>query len=90
MRDQYATASTAPREPTINERLNRAAESLQDYCDRIESVLARINGTPQSEKAGRSDVAQIRPSVPMAQTVDALEGAATRLRDLAIGVERIA
>lgn len=87
---RYETsAPAAPREPTINERLNRTAEALHEYCDRIEAVLSRVNGTPQSEKRA-SDVAQIRPTVALSQAVETLEGVQKRLCDLAIGVERIA
>lgn len=82
------TAAVAPAEPTINDRLNRVAEAIHDHCDRIECVLSRVNGTPQNEKA--REVAQIRPTRALGMTVDSLEGAQTRLRELTLGVERIA
>lgn len=89
----YRTAATASpkaeREPNYNERLNRLSTQLQDHCDRIEAVLCRANGTPQSQNKSES-VAQITPTLPLATVVDHLEGAVSRLRDLAITCERIA
>lgn len=32
---------------TINDRLNKTLETLSYQCERIESVLSRVNGTPQ-------------------------------------------
>lgn len=77
-----------PTEPTINERLNRAAESLYDQCERIERVLSRVNGTPQRETG--PEVAKIRPTRSMLEIVESLDGTQSRLRDLASGIERIA
>lgn len=85
---QNAKAET-PVPATLNERLNRVAEGLMIQCERIESVLSRVNGTPTNEKAGR-DVAQIRPLHALASLVDNLEGIQQRLGELSNGIERIA
>jgi len=58
--NQAATSIPRAVEATLNERLNKAAESFNYQCDRIEAVLSRVNGTP-SNKDTRSagSVAQI-------------------------------
>lgn len=81
---------TAPREPSLNERLNRAYEGLQSSAERIERMLSRVNGTPQAEMSGGEKLAQIRPTLPLGQTVEQVEALSMRLRDLAINAERIA
>jgi hypothetical protein len=90
----YPTAAVQEkRESTLNDCLNKIADSLQFQCERIESVLARVNGTPGTPTSGRlggSDVAQIRPTHPMGQVVDTLEQLSQRLANLASGVESIA
>jgi hypothetical protein len=83
----------AAREVTLNERLNKMVESLQYQCDRLESVLSRVNGTPPTPigTSGRpSDVTPIKPTLPLSQVVEMIEALQTRLSDLATGVERIA
>ena len=85
-----ATQPAAPREPTINERLNRVSDRMQVACERIESVLARVNGTPQAEKGDPSKMAQINPTLPLGTVVEHLEAVQSRLMELAAGVERIA
>lgn len=87
-RNATAASAPVPTEITLNERLNRAAERICEQSDRIEHVLSRVNGTPRSE--GKRDVAQIRPTVALAEVVNILEAAQERLAQLANGVERIA
>lgn len=84
------TAAPQPVAATFNDRLNRLAETLHFQCERIEAVLARVNGTPQGKEQRGGDVAQIRPVHALAQIVESLEGTSQRLADLAGGVERIA
>lgn len=88
----YATAEQAkqPRESTFNDRLNMVASSLHYQCERIEGVLSRVNGTPQTKNEKSADVAQIRPTHSLAQIVELLEAVNQRLADLSTGVERIA
>lgn len=84
--DQAAKTATAV---TINDRLNKTMEIVSYQCDRLESVLSRVNGTPQkieSAKAGNAP----RPIMSMQNTVENLEALTQRLTDLAGGVESIA
>ena len=87
--DQQA-AKVAPKEATLNDRLNKLVDAMTFQCERLESVLSRVNGTPQAERGSRGDVAQIRPTNSMAQCVDMLEQANQRLGNLATGIESIA
>ena len=82
-------AKTEAPEATFNDRLNRVAEGMQAQCERIGSVLSRINGTPEKPPKG-TEVAQIRPVHALSQCVKHLEEIHARLTDLANGVERIA
>ena len=89
----HAVANSAPRERTLNERLNDISLSLQSQCERIESVLCRINGTPQTQgqpARGLADVAKINPTLPLATVVEHLEAVQSRLTELAMHVERVA
>lgn len=87
-------AGNAPKDLTINERLNRSAEGLMNQCDRIESVLSRINGTPPTPSTSAQDrlgnVETIQPTASLVMVVERLEAAKERLTNLALGVERIA
>lgn len=74
---------------TINDRLNKIAETFHYQCERIEAVLSRVNGTPQTIQKGQ-DAAQIRPMHAMAQVVEQMEQTSQRLSELAGNVERIA
>lgn len=85
-----AMQPSAPREPTINERLNRVLDRMQAACDRIEAVLARVSGTPQAERGDPAKLAQINPTLPLGTVVEHLESVQARLMELANGVERIA
>ena len=83
-------AAPTPREPSLNERLNSISNRMQSQCDRIESVLGRVNGTPTAERNVNDKVAQIAPTLPLATVVEHLESVLARLQELAAGVERIA
>ena len=85
-----ATQVEAPREQTINERLNKVADSLQYQCERIESVLSRVNGTPPLVNKAPDKLAQIKPTHSMTNVTEMLEAINTRLAELSVGVERIA
>lgn len=90
----YATAGEAKqaREVTFNERLNRVGDQLATQCDRLESVLSRVNGTPRADSVNRLGEAPtpIRPTLSLSQVVENLEALAKRLGELRTGVERIA
>lgn len=83
-------SNPTPRDATLNERLNRAYESLQSHCDRLESVLSRVNGTPTAAPSNMKEVAQIRPPHPLSGVVEMMEQTSARLASLTEGVERIA
>jgi len=85
-----AAQTEGSREVTLNERLNKVAEALLFHCDRIESVLSRVNGTPPTAARGQDKLAQIRPTNPLSGVVETLEITAKRLDELSVGVERIA
>jgi hypothetical protein len=78
------------REATLNDRLNKVADALFAQCDRLESVLSRVNGTPQKGDAVGGAPVPIRPVHALAQIVESLEGVSQRLNELTGGVERIA
>lgn len=76
-----------PKEMTLNERLNQIADAFDYQCMRIESVLARVNGTPQGgEVAGKA----AKVTSPLGAVVDSLESTSQRLTELCHGIERIA
>lgn len=82
---------SAPREATLNDRLNRVAEALHHNCGRIETVLSRINGTPPTPTTkGADSVARISPTHAMTQVLDQLEETSQRLANLASNVEQVA
>lgn len=81
------------REATLNERLNRAGEQINSQCDRLEQVLARVNGTPQPPKTGDrigEAPTPIRPTQSLSQMVENIEAMAKRLMELRTVAERIA
>ena len=82
-------AQDKPREPTLNERLNKVADSLAYQLERIESVLARVNGTPVAINKG-PDLSQIKPSLALSVIVESLESINQRLADLSTDIEHIA
>lgn len=87
---QRESAAPTPKEATLNDRLNKAADSLAFQCDRIESVLARVNGTPPTPGNKDAGVAQIRPTHALVQVVEHLETLNQRLAGLAANAENIA
>lgn len=83
-------AVTTDREVTLNERLNKALNTLGYQCERLEAVLSRVNGTPQKiESASRGSTAPT-PVLSMQNNVEGLEVQLDRLVNLSNGVERIA
>lgn len=88
----YAAKQAQPeRSMTLNERLNKASEGLQYQCERIESVLARVNGTPQPGRPpSAASVTQITPTLPLAAVVDHMEAIHGRMSEIAAQAERIA
>lgn len=89
--DASQLSAKAERESTLNERLNKVGEKFAYQCDRIESVLSRINGTPQKGDAVAGNApTPIRPTIGMQNMVENLESLSIRLESLRIGIERIA
>lgn len=82
-------AKTDTRVSTINDRLNKMLDTLTYQCERIESVLSRVNGTPQKIENAKSGAAP-RPTLAMQNAIESLESTADRLVNLANGVEQIA
>ena len=90
--DKNAAVAT---EATLNDRLNRIAEALMHHCDRLQSVLNRVNGTPPTPISGalggrEGGPATVRPVAPMTSAIGHLEEQSGRLADLCSNVERIA
>jgi hypothetical protein len=82
------SATATEREVTFNDRLNKAVGVIGYQCERIESVLSRVNGTPQ--KLENAAVKAPTPMHSMQGNLDNLEALADRLTNLSGGVERIA
>ena len=80
-------AVPTPAVSTINQRLDAQCAQLYRACQRIESTLARINGTPQAGEQAQDKVA-VTP--PMLQSVDFIEQQVERLTRLADGLEQVA
>lgn len=89
MYDQTAKTANPEREATLNERLNREVETLMYQCERIESVLSRVNGTPQKIEGAKNSNAP-RPTLSMQNALEALATTTQRLVELTGGIERIA
>ena len=85
-----AALGKVPVEATLNDRLNKLVEGLQYQCERLESVVARVNGNPQPQAPRTGDVAQIKPGLPMNAAMEHAEALHQRLADLATSIERIA
>lgn len=81
------TATTAR---TLADRLESAMSTVSYQCDRIESVLSKVNGTPRPQQPAGSDKSAIKVTAPLAQTVDFAEELAKRLCDLSSNLEQIA
>ena len=77
----------APKEPTITERLNISASQIDTMCDRIETMLARVNATPSNAQATGKE----RAGAPsLIEITNRFESISQRLCSLVDGVERIA
>lgn len=85
-----STIGGAPAAPTMAARLERAARDLNGQCQRIEDMLARVNGTPRA--VGSQNVAQekISTTAPLAASVEAVEIVIKRLAELAANLEGVA
>lgn len=83
-------ATATDRAITLNERLNTMSQTLQYQCERLESVLSRVNGTPSKLENVAKGGSVPTPTLPMSATVEHIEQAMQRLADLATGIERIA
>ena len=90
MHDARATRTATEVPATLNDRLNKASEGLQNQCERIENVLCRVLGNPTPKAAVGGDVARIQPQLPLATVVDHMEGILNRLAEIANNAERIA
>jgi hypothetical protein len=78
-----------PKPATLNQRLTNAAESFTKACQRIEGMLARVNGTPQTGEK-MPEVAKIAPVPPMLNSLEQVENQVERLQRLADGLENVA
>lgn len=90
MYDQAAKSATADRQATLNDRLNKALETISYQCDRIEAVLSRVNGTPQKIEGASRGGQPPRPTISMQNALEGLESATHRLVELTNGAEQIA
>lgn len=81
---------SAPKPITLNQRLANSAEQLLRQCQRVESVLSRINGTPPAPGTGSDNIAKISSTPPLLSSVDSIEQQAERLARLADGLENVA
>ncbi len=82
-------AAMATPERTLAHRLEVAVGALAYNADRLERVLARVNGTPlpgRDEKGSNTPT----PSLPLSSSVENAEGLVKRMEALLEGVERIA
>lgn len=80
---------TAEKSLTINDRLSQSLGTLEYQCERIESVLGRVNGTPQRLGAATGKDAPT-PVSSMQNNAEKLEALVERVVSLAGAVERIA
>lgn len=77
----------APAPATINERMDRAANALTAACQRVENMLAKVNGTPPT---ATHDAAKAIGITPLVNCLEQLENQTERLHRLAEGLEQIA
>ena len=79
-------------EATLNERLNRLSEKMQQQCQRIEDALGRVNGNASNRAAGTllGAPTPINPTLPLTTVVEHLESVQARLTELVHGIKRIA
>jgi hypothetical protein len=90
MQGQQATAMSGDRQATLNDRLNKVLETLNCQCDRISTVLCRVNGTPQKIENAAVVGKTPRPSLSLQNVVESLESVTGRLTELSNGIEYIA
>lgn len=84
---QGVGGTETPRVPNLNERLNRALDSIESEADRIQRCLNRIEGTPE---AGAQGTATVAPTRNMVSVVEELEKQAERLHGIAERVDQVA
>lgn len=77
-------------ERTLAHRLEVTIGALAYYAERLESVLARVNGTPQAGQAAEKGSNTPTPSLPLSSSVENAEGLVKRMESLLGGFERIA
>lgn len=80
-------STSAPTAATIAQRLSTLSSDLTQSCQRIESVLGRVNGTPQQEGAAQPAVTA---TAPMMSSVEVIEAQAERLNRLVNLLEQVA
>ena len=76
------------KEMTLNERLNRASGAIDNELDSMQSLLARVNETPEAPLTSGGSAPS--PIFGLATIVDRVEAQAKRLAELVHGLERIA
>jgi hypothetical protein len=74
---------------TFAQRLESAVQTISGQCGRIEDTLARINGAQRTNQVDGMKEAQIRATVPLAQSVEAVEHLAKRICDIASTLEQV-
>lgn len=81
-----AVGSADAKEKTLTERLNDVSTGLSYQFARLESVLSRVNSTPQNDAKSGAPA----PSFGTAEIVTKLEEQCKRLGELCNSMERIA
>lgn len=74
---------------TLAARLDSAVSQIAYQASRLESVLSRVNGTPQSAQATEKGMNNAS-TAPLVSSVTSAEELGARLASLVEGVERIA
>lgn len=74
---------------TLSERLEGAAHTINYQGNRIEEVLAKINGTPRTPRPADS-AEKVSATAPLSQSVEMVEQLAARLTSLADNLEQVA
>lgn len=75
---------------TLAHRLESAASTINYQSNRIEDVLAKINGTPRAAQAQGIAEKGIAVTAPLSQSVEMVEQLAERLCSLAANLEQVA
>ena len=81
-------ASAPEKQPTLNDRLNKALNIVCDQCDRLEGVLSRVQGSPP--KPANAGAVPIRGALSMNMAIEHLEQACARLVEMSHQIEHIA